>query len=72
MEINREIVILTGLQTQKPPQLNANGKFYAICSAMTFKLRPCESIILNLLPSLILQSLTVKTRELITSQTQDN
>ena len=87
METRQEIEISTGLQIQKPPQLSTNGTFYAIYSPMKFKLRPCESIVLNiqlkiklpdrvqgiigLLPSLILQSLTIENRKRITSQTKD-
>ena len=48
METKQEILISTGLQIQKLPQLSANGTFYAINSPMTFKLRPCKSILLNL------------------------
>ena len=87
METRQEIEISTGLQIQKPPQLSTNGTFYAIYSPMKFKLRPCESIVLNiqlkiklpdrvqgiigLLPSLILQSLTIENSKRITSQTKD-
>ena len=86
METKQEILISTGLQIQKLPQLSANGTFYAINSPMTFKLRPC-SILLNLqlkiklpdgvqgiirlLPSSILQSITIENSKRITSQTQD-
>ena len=48
METRQEIKISTGLQIQKPPQLSTNGTFYGIYSPMKFKLRPCESIMLNL------------------------
>ena len=48
MERKQEIVISTGLQTQKLPQLSANGTFYAIYSPIIFKLRPCKSIMLDL------------------------
>ena len=87
METKREIVISTGLQIQKPPQPSANETLHAIYPPLTFKLRPCESIMLNLqlkmklpdgvqgiiglLPSLILQSLTIENSKRITSQTQD-
>ena len=87
METRREIEISTGLQIQKPPQLRTNGTFYAIYSPMKFKLRTCESIMLNLqlkiklpdgvqgiiglLPSLILQSLTIENSKRITLQTKD-
>ena len=87
METKQEILISTGLQIQKLPQLSANGTFYAINSPMTFKLRPCKSILLNLqlkiklpdgvqgiirlLPSLIIQSITIENSKRITSQTQD-
>ena len=39
MKTRQEIEILTGLQIQKPPQLSANGSFYATYSPMTFKHR---------------------------------
>ena len=87
METKREIEISSGLQIQKPPQLSANGTFYAIYSPMKFKLRSYDSIMLNLhlkiklpdgvegiiglLPSLVLQSLTIENSKRITSQTQD-
>ena len=87
METRWEIEISTGLQIQKPPQLSTNETFYAIYSPMKFKLRPWESIILNLqlkiklpdgvqgiiglLPSLTLQSLTIENSKRITSQTKD-
>ena len=86
MEARQEIEISTGLQIKKPPQLSANGTFNAIYSPMKFKLRPCESTMLNLqlkiklpdgiqgiiglLPSLILQSLTIENSKRITLQTQ--
>ena len=87
METRWEIEISTGLQIQKPPQLSTNETFYAIYSPMKFKLRPWESIMLNLqlkiklpdgvqgiiglLPSLTLQSLTIENSKRITSQTKD-
>ena len=87
METRWEIEISTGLQIQKPPQLSTNETFYAIYSPMKFKLRPWESIILNLqlkiklpdgvqgiiglLPPLTLQSLTIENSKRITSQTKD-
>ena len=87
MEARQEIEISTGLQIKKPPQLGANGTFNAIYSPMKFKLRPCEGTMLNLqlkiklpdgiqgiiglLPSLILQSLTIENSKRITSQTQN-
>ena len=87
METKQEIVILTGLQIQKLPQLSANGTFYAIYSPIIFKLRPCKSIMLDLqlkiklldgvqgiiglLSSLIPQSLTIENSKHITLQTQD-
>ena len=76
MESRREIEISTGPEIQNPPHLSPNEKFYVIYSPMKFKLRPCESIMLNLklkiklpdvvqktiglLHSLILQSLTIE------------
>ena len=87
MTPKREIEFSTGLEIQKPPQLSADEKFYIIYSPVKFKLRPCESIMLNLqlkmklpdgvqaiigfLPSLILQSLTIANSKRITPQTQD-
>ena len=87
METRWEIEISTGLQIQKPPQLSTNETFYAIYSPMKFKLRPWESIMLNLqlkiklpdgvqgiiglLPPLTLQSLTIENSKRITSQTKD-
>ena len=84
MESRREIEISTGPEIQKPPHLSPNKKFYVIYSPMKFKLRPCESIMLNLqlkiklldgvqgfiglLPSLILQSLTIENSKRVTSQ----
>ena len=86
MESRREIEISAGPEIQKPPHLSPNEKFYVIYSPMKFKLRPCESIMLNLqlkiklldwvqgfiglLPSLILQSLTIENSKRVTSQTQ--
>ena len=83
----REIKFSTGLEIQKPPQLSADEKLYIIYSPVKFKLRPCESIMLNLqlkiklpdgvqviigtLPSLILQSLTTENSKRITLQTQE-
>ena len=86
MEARQKIEISTGLQIKKPPQLSTNGTFNAIYSPVKSKLRPCESTMLNLqlkiklpdgiqgiiglLPSLILQSLTIENSKRITSQTQ--
>ena len=81
-----EIEFSTGLEIQKPPQLSADEKFYIIYSPVKFKLRPCESIMLNLqlktklpdgvqgiiglLPSLILQKLTIEKCKRVTPETQ--
>ena len=63
-------------RNSKRPQFSVNDKFYIIYSPTKFKLRPCESImldlrfktklpgnvqgIISLLPSLILQGLTIE------------
>ena len=86
MTPKREIEFSTGLEIQKPPQLSANEKFYIIYSPVKFKLRSCESIMLNLrlkiklpdavqgiiglLPSLILQKLTIENCKRVTPETQ--
>ena len=86
MTPKREIEFSTGLEIQKPPQLSADEKFYIIYSPVKFKLRPCESIMLNLqrkiklrdavqgiielLSSLILQKLTIENCKRVTPETQ--
>ena len=87
METRQEIEISAGLQVQKPPKLSTNGTFYRIYSPEKIKLSPCESTVLNLrlkiklpdgvqgiirlLPSFIVQSLTIENCERITSQISD-
>ena len=72
----QEIEFFTKLENEKGPQLSPDERFYIIYSPMKFKLRPCESVTLNLqlkiklpdnvqgiiglLPSLILQKLTIE------------
>ena len=86
MTPKREIEFSIGLEIRKPPQLSANEKFYIIYSPVKFKLRPCESIMLNLrlkiklpdavqgiiglLLSLILQKLTIENCKRVTPETQ--
>ena len=48
MTPKQEIEFSTGLEIQKPPQLSADKKFHTIYSPVKFKLRPYESIMLNL------------------------
>ena len=72
----QETEFFTKLENEKEPQLSPDEKFYIIYSPMKFKLRPCETIMLNLqlkiklpdnvqgiigpLPSQILQKLTIE------------
>ena len=86
MTPKREIKFSTGLGIQKPPQLSADEKFYIIFSPVKFKLRQCVTIMLNLqlkiklpdgvqeiiglLPSLILQKLTIENSKRVTPETQ--
>ena len=83
----QEIEFFTNSENQKAPQLSSDEKFYIIYSPMKFRLRPCESIMLNLqlkielpdnvqgiigyLPSLILQKLTTENFKRLTSETND-
>ena len=85
-EQQREIEFFTGPEIQKVPELSPDGKFYIIYLPSKFKLRPCESIILNLqlkiklpdgiqgiigfLPSLTLQKLSIENFKGITLQTK--
>ena len=87
METRREIKISAGLQVQKLAKLSTNGTFYRMYSLEKIKLRPCESTVLSLrvkiklpdevqgiirlLPSFIVQSLTIENCKRITSQTHD-
>ena len=48
MAPKQEIKFSTGLEIQKPPLLSTEETFYIIYSPVKFKLRPCESIMLNL------------------------
>ena len=73
--MEEEIDFFIETENQKVPQLSTDKKFYIIYSPTKFKLTPCESIMLNLqlkiklpdetegvmglLPSLILQKLTI-------------
>ena len=86
MAPKQEIKFSTGLEIQKPPLLSTEETFYIIYSPVKFKLRPCESIMLNLqlkiklpdaiqgiiglLPSLILQKLTTENCKHVTPETQ--
>ena len=83
----QEIEFFTKLENEKAPQLSPDERFYIIYSPMKFKLRPSESIMLNLqlkiklpdnvqgiigpLPSLILQKLTIENFKRLTSETND-
>ena len=85
MAAKREIEFSTVLEIQKAPQLSADEKFYIIYSPVKFKLRRCESIMLNLqlkiklpdgvqgiiglLPSLIPQKLTIENCKNVTPET---
>ena len=73
-------------ENQKVPQLSPGKNFYIIYSPTKFELRLCESIMLNLqlkiklpdetegviglLPSLILQKLTIENFKRLTRETQ--
>ena len=87
MEPKRKIEISTQINIEKPPQPSLNEKFYVIYSPKKFKLRPFESIMLDLklkinlpdnvqgiielLPSLILQQLATENSRRITAETKD-
>ena len=87
MEPKRKIEISTQINIEKPPQPSLNEKFYVIYSPKKFKLRPFESIMLDLklklnlpdnvqgiiepLPLLILQQLTTENSRHITAETKD-
>ena len=46
--MEQEIDFFIETENQKVPQLSPDKKFYIIYSPTKFKLRPCESIMLNL------------------------
>ena len=85
--MEQEIDFFIETENQKAPKLDPDEKFYIIYSPIKFKLRPCESIMLNLhlkfklpnetegiiglLPSLILQKLTIVNFKCLTRQTRN-